>query len=196
MKNPNVFIILGLVAALLIVAYYGGRENGYDKATEEYSSTISLMQAEYAKAPDTVKVVDTIWSEKDVYIDRYTPKPVEVQGDTILYSDTIRTDDLDFWIRDKTGSVIFSRETGYTLKVPKIITDSVTIYKNVPVLIENTCKTHLQNKAYITAGVGLGYYHIGYGQIFKERHALGANMVMYKNSPNVVLNYTYFLGKR
>ena len=186
------FIPTIILIVLLVFAGVYSFKRGEAKAAAYYQWQIDTLIAVCNEKPDTINIIDTVWDTKVVYKDKYIPTPVS-PGE---YRDTVRTADLDFWIHDYTTGTILSRETGYSLKVPKFITDTTIIYKNVPKFIEVEKIVKIENTAYLRASIGPGYYSVGYGKIFNNRHALGASVILYDTRPNICLDYTYFINNK
>lgn len=194
MKTFKIILITVLAVILMLsaTAYYF-YNRGVNDTLENHKSLIDSVNAISYIESDTVIISDTFYIEKIVYQEIYKPSPDIVKGDTAYYNDTISNEDLEFWIKEQIAGNILSRSTGYKLKAPTLIRDTVRIFKPIPrIITEYKDCDKIEYKAYLSGEIGFNYYSVGYHKIIKKRHSIGLNTVIFEGQPTISIGYSYF----
>ncbi len=191
----NVGYIVGTVVAivLLILAFNFGKKQCEDYVAEIKRQIDSIM----ALPPDTVTVTDTIFPEPEIkwFIKEvFVPVPVPDKPGLNTYQDSLINNELAIYVNDTIQGYLLNRAIGYKLFVPKIITETTTIFEQVPVIIKEPIA---MNGILIGTAVGGGNafaWSIG-GAYKKGRSQFGIDYLRFNNTSNWMITYKYMVFK-
>jgi hypothetical protein len=193
MKNVLIGIGIAVILILLFLCFQYGKRIG----TREVSKLKEVIDSINAIPPDTFIVRDTIkpdpeirWRQGEAIL---VPTPIDTFG-VNKYPDSLVTADLAIYVNDVIKGVILSRDIGYKLFVPQIITERVTVIEKVPTIVDRPVDSDgVLIGAGLGAGAGFGW-SAGAGYKY-QRSVFGVDYLRFQEQNYWLLSYKYLVFK-
>jgi len=189
-----------LLVALVILAGYVVilQECSRPRERKQFQARVDSLQAvikDFSAQMDSVLNLppDTVWRDSIVFVDtsthhgdEYTPVPVNIKGDTVIYHDILDKDYLwvSHWIRVH-GSVLSAQ---WNWKIPPRIYVFEEIHHNVPYPIYRETEIRVPERTI--------YLQLSLGAEFNTGPVVGAGLVHTNRKGNIYgIGYRNFDGK-
>jgi hypothetical protein len=192
MKNVLIGIAIAVALILLFLCFWGGKKIGERKVVK----LIQVIDSLNSIPPDTFVVRDTIRPKPEIeWRDNYIPVPTPI--DTFgknHYMDSLINTDLAIYVNDTVKGTILSRDIGYKLFVPKIITERITVTEKVPVIVDKPVDSDgVLIGGGLGAGTGFGWT-AGAGYKY-QRNIFGVDYMRFQKQDYWLLSYKYLVFK-
>lgn len=193
MKNVLIGAGIVVVLILLFLCFRYGKRIG----TREVAKLVRVIDSINALPPDTFVVRDTIrpdpeirWRQGEPIL---IPTPVDTFG-TNHYGDSLINDELAIYINDMIKGIILSRDIGYKLFVPRIITERTTVIEKMPFPVDKLVDSDgVLIGGGLGAGAGFGW-SAGAGYKY-QRNVFGVDYMRFQAQNYWLLSYKYLVFK-
>lgn len=191
----NVLIGVGIVVALILLflCFRYGKQVG----TRGVAELIWAIDSINALPPDTFVVRDTIKPDPEIRWRQGEPILIPTPVDTFgmnHYKDSLINDELAIYVNDTIKGIILSRDIGYKLFVPRIITERTTVIEQVPIIVDNPVDSDgVLIGGGLGAGAGFGWT-AGAGYKY-QRNIFGVDYMRFQEQNYWLLTYKYLIFK-
>lgn len=191
---------LAVVAVLLLLSFGFGKKRGLAELETETAKldSLRLVIAEIlSRPPDTIRVTsfvhDTVtkWRTQIIH-----ETPPTVTG-PYLRSDSLVNEELAVYVLDSIEGRLLWRNFGYKLFVPKTVTETVTLTKEVPVFVDKPVPTYYDG-FWISGQIGGGAefaYSVGL-DYSRGKNTFGVNYLRFGGTNNWLVGYSRLIYQR
>ena len=201
-KNLKYFLWGGFAAGVLIlmlICFDKGKRAGLaelERRTAKIDSLEFTIKEILSRPPDTVKIVtsriDTVTKWRTQYIESEPP-----QTGPRLRSDSLVNNELAIYVLDSIDGRLIWRNIGYRLFVPKTVTETVTLTKEVPVFVDKPVPTYYDG-IWLSGDIGGGSefaYSVGLEYSW-SRNRVGLSYLRFGGTNNWLVGYSRLIYRR